>query len=523
MFLKRHKAAPWLCCLLAACLMALGWQIYIHPPGDSVPSTMRAEESVSSYSTDVTEYTAIADEASSTAPQRVTQPTADTSANAGSSFSLPRFWGLLLFFAGCILALVFVFFFLMDTPLAGPEVDVFLLLLLYYIWQTDPAFPGATPFLISAAGLFLGLAAVRALWSWLRHGFSLDWSAAHRLSALPGRKSVYLGLLILWGLAALGLLIVCWLVQLLGDLSFSARLNSAIAATLLFSAGLAGLCLWRFLRDVDRFSGQIEEILNGSPISVSSGAFAREESQLLTLQEQHREAVKTAVAGERFRVDLIANVSHDLRTPLTAILGYGELLEKESLSPEGQQQLARLNQKAGYMKELVESLFELTKVSSGVAEPKMASIDLIRLLEQTLGLFDDRLSAANLPVRRHYCSDSLLLTTDGARLHQVFANLVGNAAKYALPGTRIHLEVTESEDQCAVRLTNIASYEMDFQPEEILQRFVRGDKARSTQGSGLGLAIAQTYTESLGGHFEIAIDGEQFSATVILPKNDRNL
>ena len=126
-------------------------------------------------------------------------------------------------------------------------------------------------------------------------------------------------------------------------------------------------------------------------------------------------------------------------------------------------------------------------------------------------------------MRRHYEADTLPVTTDGARMHQVFANLLGNAIKYALPGTRIHLEVRTREDSYLIRMVNTASYEMDFQPEEIIQRFARGDKARSTQGSGLGLAIAQTYTESVGGAFRVAIDGDQFSAIVTLPKTERNL
>ena len=104
-------------------------------------------------------------------------------------------------------------------------------------------------------------------------------------------------------------------------------------------------------------------------------------------------------------------------------------------------------------------------------------------------------------------------------MHQVFANLVGNAVKYTPPGSRIHLEVRDNEADYTVRMVNIASYEMDFDAEEILQRFARGDKARSTKGSGLGLAIARTYTESVGGAFRVEVDGEQFSAIVTLPKN----
>ena len=252
---------------------------------------------------------------------------------------------------------------------------------------------------------------------------------------------------------------------------------------------------------------------------MQNGAFAETEKKLLEMQAQHEEAIRTAVTSERFKVDLISNVSHDLRTPLTSILGYSELLQKETLSPEGQEQLSRLNQKAGYMRDLVESLFELTKVSSGVTESKKEKIDLIRLLEQTIGLFDDQLNTAGLVVRRHYPSNSMMVVTDGARMHQVFANLLTNAIKYALPGTRIHLEVAETVEHYRVRMVNTASYEMDFQPEEIVQRFARGDKARSTKGSGLGLAIAQTYTQSVGGSFRVAIDGDQFSAIVELPKS----
>ena len=239
------------------------------------------------------------------------------------------------------------------------------------------------------------------------------------------------------------------------------------------------------------------------------------------MRAQHEEAVRAAVASERFKVELISNVSHDLRTPLTSILGYSELLQKETLSPEGQEQLRRLYQKAGYMNDLVESLFELTKVSSGVAESRKEPIDLVRLLEQTIGLFDDQLTSAGLTVRRSYGADAIPIVTDGARMHQVFANLLGNAIKYALAGTRIYLDVKETDHNFRIRMMNTASYEMDFKPDEIVQRFARGDQARSTQGSGLGLAIAQTYTESVGGTFRVLIDGDQFSAVVELPKAEQ--
>ena len=289
------------------------------------------------------------------------------------------------------------------------------------------------------------------------------------------------------------------------------------------ASALCFLCLWKYGSDLNHFKKQLERYRQGMPIMVGNGAFAKTEEQLLDVQAQHEEAMRAAVASERFKVELISNVSHDLRTPLTSILGYSELLQKEILSSEGQEQLRRLHQKAGYMNDLVESLFELTKVSSGVAESKKDEIDLVRLLEQTIGLYDDHLIKAALSVRRSYCSDAIPIITDGARMHQVFANLLGNAIKYALPGTRIYLEVKETEIGYYIRMMNTASYEMDFKPDEIMQRFVRGDKARSTKGSGLGLAIAETYTESVGGTFRVTLDGDQFNAIVELPETERNL
>lgn len=127
---------------------------------------------------------------------------------------------------------------------------------------------------------------------------------------------------------------------------------------------------------------------------------------------------------------------------------------------------------------------------------------------------------AGLAAKRSDPSESIPVITDGSRMHQVFANLLGNAIKYSLPDTRVYIEVRETPETCLVRMVNTASYEMDFSPEEIVQRFARRDKARSTKGSGLGLAIAQTYTQSVGGSFRVNVDGDQFSAIVELPKGD---
>jgi len=360
---------------------------------------------------------------------------------------------------------------------------------------------------------FVIVVGIRELYGWARARFPLSWCLVQKIADRSKKPQMLLLTYVLWSIFLTAV--------------FFCLYDHGSVASLFYGYPMAAifglLCLWKYGADLSHFQKQLGNYQHGEPIAVGNGAFSQTEVQLLDMQAQHEEAVRAAVTSERFKVELISNVSHDLRTPLTSILGYSELLQNEILSPEGKNQLQRLQQKAGYMSELVEALFELTKVSSGVVESKKEEIDLVCLLEQTIGLFDDQLARAGVNVRRSYGAQSILLITDGARMHQVFANLLGNAMKYALAGTRIYLEIKELANDYRIRMTNTASYEMDFAPEEIMQRFARGDKARSTKGSGLGLAIAQTYTESVGGSFRIAVDGDQFSAIVELPKIDRNL
>lgn len=445
---------------------------------------------------------------------------AETS-NGGS-----KFLGFLLCFAAAASAGIAVIGFWQTAPILGPD-GVSMLAAIgntaYDTLQNMEYIMWTSTFLTltTCANILTGftvLFALRELWGWIRTKFSLSWCLAYRIAKRSPKPQLSLSIFVGWiilALTGIGYHLI-WFAKYgrRNEISFW----SLIAATV-----FCFLCLRKYGADLEHFKKQLNSFQRGLPITVGDGAFAQTEAQLLDVQTQHEEAVRTAVTSERFKVELISNVSHDLRTPLTAILGYSELLQKEALSPEGQEQLSRLHQKAGYMNDLVESLFELTKVSSGVIEAKKEEIDLIRLLEQTTGLFDDQLTQAGLSVRRSYASDSIPVVTDGARMHQVFANLLGNAIKYALTGTRIYLEVKETERSYLIRMMNTASYEMDFKPDEIMQRFARGDKARSTKGSGLGLAIAQTYTESVGGKFHVAVDGDQFSAIVELPKTERNL
>lgn len=537
MFLKNHKVRVWMCCLLGSLCLAGGALLLCSALGhrESYPYAEEAAEVATEWETTFATAWEEADDGSEETYVIEEEPLQES---ALLSEGLLCAAAVVLMLLGLVFSIRFVFFSKKESPFPGAETEAFLLFLsvlslsrllfeyvapLYRVAGLWVSFP-----LNRAAGLwfsfFLLLVSARGLAAWGRHRLSVDWCAGHLLGMAAvgdsGKKSRYLLALLLWGILSLFVCAGALFLFVCGDAVWAIQWGALCALPGLgglLGLFLSALCLRRFVKDMDHLSQQLRRAYEGEPVFVGNGVFSGEEETLASLDRQREEAVQKAVTGERFRVDLISNVSHDLRTPLTAILGYGELLKKEKLSCEGARQLAELNRKAGYMGELVEELFELTKVSSGAEKSRMEEIDLIRLLEQTIGLFDDQLQERRLQVRRHYEREELPIVTDGARMHQVFANLIGNAIKYALSGTRIHLEVRGEGEECSVRLTNIASYEMDFSPEEIVQRFVRGDKARTSRGSGIGLAIAQTYTESVGGTFRVDIDGEQFSATVTLP------
>ncbi len=442
----------------------------------------------------------------------------DTEKSEPKPYFVLRSVSIFLLIFGAAAAVVYIFVLTARRPLFGA--DLSLLLLTGAAALMAGAHKAVHPY--SAAmllcGAALSLALLREVWAWIVRGMPLEWSAAHRLgrAVSAGHYSRYMVFQLVWTLILAEAAAVAAVGAVYRPILAVLSVICAVMASISF------LLLWRLCSDTDHLAEQIRRLHRGDEAEARTGVFEDTEKQLIDMRRQMDDAIRSAVADERFKVELISNVSHDLRTPLTAILGYGELLSEEPLSQKGKMQLDRLNKKAAYMRDLVEELFELTKVSSGTVKAKREQIDLIRLLEQTLGLFDDRLTEAKLSIRRHYVSDRVPVISDGARLHQVFANLIGNAVKYTMSGTRIHIEVRENDEFYTVRMTNIASYEMSFTPEEAVQRFYRADKARSTEGSGLGLAIAKTYSESIGGKFNVEVDGEQFSAIVYVPKKTNN-
>lgn len=234
-------------------------------------------------------------------------------------------------------------------------------------------------------------------------------------------------------------------------------------------------------------------------------------NSLLQLNQEFEDRVKEASKSEKMKTELITNVSHDLKTPLTSIIGYIDLLGKEELNEVSRDYVRILEQKSNKLKDIIEDLFALSKSESGSMDVDMQVIDLKKLIKQTLATMDDKILSSGLHIKTLFPDTELYIKSDGRKLYRVMQNLIDNALKYSLKGTRIFISLQASVDnKVTFRIKNTSSYEMNFSKEEITARFVRGDKSRSDDGSGLGLAIVESFTNTLGGKFDLAIDGDLF-------------
>ena len=227
-------------------------------------------------------------------------------------------------------------------------------------------------------------------------------------------------------------------------------------------------------------------------------------------------AIDSQLRSERMKSELITNVSHDLKTPLTSIINYIELIKKEeNITPEYLKDYVNvLDSKSKRLKVLIEDLFEASKASSGNIELNMEKIDIIQLLRQSIGELEEKLSEANLDLKINVPEDKVYVRADGRRLYRVLENLLSNISKYSLSNTRVYIDITEVEGRVKLIMKNISSYELNFDPEEIMERFKRADDSRNTEGSGLGLAIARDLVKLQGGEFVIDIDGDLFKSII---------
>ena len=229
-------------------------------------------------------------------------------------------------------------------------------------------------------------------------------------------------------------------------------------------------------------------------------------------------AVDERMRSERFRTELITNVSHDIKTPLTSIINYADFITREPTDNEKiHEYCAVLTRQSERLKKLIEDLVEASKASTGNIEAQLAPCQISVLLTQAAGEYEKRLAAAELTLVTQQTDESVRIMADGRLLWRVLDNLMNNACKYAQPGTRVYLTLEKQGADAVVSLKNISREELGIPAHELLERFVRGDSARTTEGSGLGLSIAQSLTELQGGQLELAIDGDLFKVTLRFP------
>lgn len=231
-------------------------------------------------------------------------------------------------------------------------------------------------------------------------------------------------------------------------------------------------------------------------------------------------AVNEQMKSERFKAELITNVSHDLKTPLTSIINYVNLLKTtDQTDPRAQTYIEVLDRKSLRLKKLTEDLVEASKASTGVLAVNREKIGMAQLLDQALGEYEEKLEEKRLAVVRTVPEGESYVYADGRHLWRVIDNLLSNCAKYALEGTRVYIELVRGKGSVSLSVKNISREALNVPPERLMERFVRGEESRSTEGSGLGLSIARSLTELQGGTFELAVDGDLFKAVVTLPQS----
>ncbi|MEF9952073.1 MAG: HAMP domain-containing sensor histidine kinase [Clostridium sp.] len=249
------------------------------------------------------------------------------------------------------------------------------------------------------------------------------------------------------------------------------------------------------------------------------GVFEPFKEQIESIQMGFKESVSKEVKSQTMKTELISNVSHDLKTPLTSIVTYVHLLKDKDLTEDKRlEYLEVLDRKTLRLQHLIEDLFEVSKATSGNINLTLEKVDIVSLMKQTLLELDDQTSKTALQIRANYSSPKIVLDLDGQRIFRVFENLILNATKYALEGSRVYVDIEEGESNVSVTIKNITRDEINYNPNDLTERFVRGDKSRNTEGSGLGLAIAKSFVNLHGGELNITVDGDLFKVEMIFKK-----
>jgi signal transduction histidine kinase len=298
-----------------------------------------------------------------------------------------------------------------------------------------------------------------------------------------------------------------------------------VALTFFIFPVTLGAAAWLALKEVKEFKAikeGVKQVKEGNihyPINVSGdGELAQLASDINSITDGLNKAVENEIKSERLKSELITNVSHDIRTPLTSIITYVDLLKYEKDQSKAAEYIDIIDQKSQRLKILTEDLFEAAKASSGNIPVEYEKIDMISLLTQGLGELDDKIQERRLEFKINSPKDKVYIRADGKLLWRAMENLLLNIFKYALEGSRVYIDIIDLGPEVTIIIKNISTYELNISSDELMERFKRGDESRSSQGSGLGLSIAKSLIEIQKGSFKIEIDGDLFKAIIKMTK-----
>lgn len=275
-------------------------------------------------------------------------------------------------------------------------------------------------------------------------------------------------------------------------------------------------CFGRLLEGAKRMrSGDLESKVDDKYLV---GCFREFAGELNGLADVAMVAAQNQLKSERMKTELITNVSHDIKTPLTSIINYVDLLEKPHTEEEQKAYVEVLSRQSQRLKKLIDDLMEMSKASTGNIQVEIGEIDAVEAVTQALGEFADKLTAAGLTPVFHQSEENIMLLADGRLLWRAMSNVLSNAVKYALPGTRLYVDVSATQDKAIISVKNISGAQLSISAEELMERFVRGDSSRNTEGSGLGLNIAKSLMELQKGQLQLLVDGDLFKVTLVFPR-----
>ena len=275
------------------------------------------------------------------------------------------------------------------------------------------------------------------------------------------------------------------------------------------------------VNDFNKIKQALKGIYNGQTnIELNTNEFKGELKEtsiyINDIQNGFSNAINESIKSERMKTELITNVSHDIKTPLTSIINYVDLLKTENIKNEkAKEYIEILEGKSQRLKKLIEDLVEVSKASSGNLKLNIEKINLVELIKQTTGEFEDKFKEKNLIIETNMLDNNIYINADNRYMYRVIENIFSNISKYALEGSRVYIDVNKNKDQAKIEIKNISKEKLNISADELMQRFVRGDKSRTTEGSGLGLSISKSLVELQNGKFNIIIDGDLFKVEIV--------